>query len=413
MRLLDKVGIWAIDYLDAAVLHTRAIAGGWRVPPHYGRGKEGKPTIVLIPGVYERWSFLKPIADRLWREGYPISVVHGLGYNLRPIIDTSDRLAAALSRVSANPAGRIIVAHSKGGLVGKHLMLSHREELGVRGLVAVCTPFAGSRYAKYVLGQTLRAFSPTNDTIVLLGRDSSVNSQIVSIFGPFDPHVPDGSVLVGATNVQVPVSGHFRILHARETIDAATDAVRLLANRSAEFGDAGDAGPGGEAVPATVRASVSHGDAASVTVVDAASVQPDAADSPEHPDILVSAVAIVRDRRVLMVRARGRDVLYMPGGKIDDGESPADAAVRETREEVAVGLVPGSVHELFTVVTQAHGEPDGRLVRMIVFSGEPDAEPQPSAEVSEVHWVTTADAHRCPPAGTEVLRQLAERGLID
>jgi 8-oxo-dGTP pyrophosphatase MutT (NUDIX family) len=132
-----------------------------------------------------------------------------------------------------------------------------------------------------------------------------------------------------------------------------------------------------------------------------------------HPDILVAAVALLRDRHVLMVRARGRDVLYMPGGKIDEGESPADAAAREAREEVAVGLVPGSVSELFTVVTQAHGEPDGRLVRMVVFGGDADAEPSPSAEVSEVHWVTTADSDRCPPAGAEVLRRLAVLGLID
>ncbi|MET1052821.1 MAG: NUDIX domain-containing protein [Mycetocola sp.] len=130
-------------------------------------------------------------------------------------------------------------------------------------------------------------------------------------------------------------------------------------------------------------------------------------------DIEVAAVALLRDRRMLMVTARGRDVLYLPGGKIDDGESAADAAAREAREEIAVGLVPGSVRELFTVVTQAHGEPDGRQVRMVVFAADADAEPRPSAEVSELHWVTTADLHRCPPAGAEVLRRLAERGLID
>ncbi|MCP2032890.1 ADP-ribose pyrophosphatase YjhB (NUDIX family) [Okibacterium sp. HSC-33S16] len=132
-----------------------------------------------------------------------------------------------------------------------------------------------------------------------------------------------------------------------------------------------------------------------------------------HPDILVAAVAFVRDRQVLMVRARGRDVLYMPGGKIDEGESPADGAAREASEEVAVGLVPGTVSELFTVVTQAHGEPDGRLVRMVVFGAEADAEPRPSAEVSEVHWVTTAAIDRCPPAGADVLRRLAALGMID
>lgn len=130
-------------------------------------------------------------------------------------------------------------------------------------------------------------------------------------------------------------------------------------------------------------------------------------------DIEVAAVALIRDRRMLMVTARDRDVLYLPGGKVDPGETPADAAARETREEVAVELVPDSLRELFTVVTQAHGEPDGRRVRMVVFAAQTDGEPRPSAEVSAVHWVGTVDVNRCPPAGTEVLRRLAAMGLID
>jgi len=130
-------------------------------------------------------------------------------------------------------------------------------------------------------------------------------------------------------------------------------------------------------------------------------------------DILVSAVAIVRDRRVLMVTARGRDVLYMPGGKIDAGETPAEAAVREAREEIAVELDPAGVTPLFTVLTQAHGEPDGRLVRMHVFAAATDAVPQPSAEVSAVHWVGTESLDHCPPAGREVLERLAAAGYID
>ena len=131
------------------------------------------------------------------------------------------------------------------------------------------------------------------------------------------------------------------------------------------------------------------------------------------PDILVSALALVRDRRVLMVTARARDVLYMPGGKIDAGESAADAAIRESLEEVAVRLRPESVRELFTVVTQAHGEPDGRLVRMVVFTGETDDEPRPSSEIDTVHWVDSAAADRCPPAGREVLARLIALDLID
>lgn len=124
-------------------------------------------------------------------------------------------------------------------------------------------------------------------------------------------------------------------------------------------------------------------------------------------------MAIIRDRRVLMVTARGRDVVFMPGGKVDPGETLLEAAQRESHEEISVGLLPDTVRELFTVVTQAHGEPDGRMVRMTLFAGEPDAAPQPSAEVSELHWISSAELHRCPPAGAEVIRRLAASGLID
>lgn len=131
------------------------------------------------------------------------------------------------------------------------------------------------------------------------------------------------------------------------------------------------------------------------------------------PPLLVSAVALVRDRRVLMVTARGRDVYYMPGGKIDAGETAAQAAAREAREEVSLVLDPDALTEFFEVRTQAHGEPDGRMVHMAVFRAETSAEPEPSAEVGDVHWVTTADADRCPPAGRAVLDRLAALNLID
>jgi len=140
---------------------------------------------------------------------------------------------------------------------------------------------------------------------------------------------------------------------------------------------------------------------------------PEAAPVIAHPDILVAAVALIRDRRVLMVTARGRDVWFMPGGKIDPGESETDAAAREAWEEVAVRLDPAALRPLFTVHIQAHGEPDGRLVRMSVFGAETAAEPSASAEVSAVHWASTADQQRCPPAGVEVLRRLHAADLID
>ncbi|MBW8873007.1 MAG: NUDIX domain-containing protein [Leifsonia sp.] len=129
--------------------------------------------------------------------------------------------------------------------------------------------------------------------------------------------------------------------------------------------------------------------------------------------LIVSAVALVRDRTVLMVTARDRDVYYMPGGKVDPGETSAQAAAREAFEEVSLRLSPDDLEDLFEVRTQAHGEPDGRQVHMRVFRAWTDDEPVASNEVGAIHWTTSGDADRCPPAGVEVLRRLVELGLID
>lgn len=129
------------------------------------------------------------------------------------------------------------------------------------------------------------------------------------------------------------------------------------------------------------------------------------------PPIVVSAVAVLRNRRVLMVTARGRDVLYLPGGKVDPGETSAQAADREAREELGASTL--GLRELFTIRTQAHGEPEGREVWMTVFAAELDREPRPSGEIDSLHWIDGKDAHRCPPAGVATLEHLRALGLID
>ncbi|WP_183086352.1 esterase/lipase family protein [Mycetocola tolaasinivorans] len=224
--MLARVNVLVRDIGLMIGLHLRAPFQ--RFPRRYRRGDSTKPVILILPGVYETWAFLEPIAELLHRSGYRISIVRGLGYNLLPIVDTAQRLSRALRRSPVPRSGRIIVAHSKGGLIGKQLMVTDGERLGIHGVVAVATPFAGSRYARYIFDPSLRAFLPTNSTIVGLGRQAELNAHIVSIYGPWDPHVSEGSHLPGAHNVRLDTSGHFRILRAPETVLAVRDAVEML-----------------------------------------------------------------------------------------------------------------------------------------------------------------------------------------
>lgn len=122
----------------------------------------------------------------------------------------------------------------------------------------------------------------------------------------------------------------------------------------------------------------------------------------------------VVDGRLLVVRSRDNDLFFMPGGKIDPGESDEQALVREIEEELGVLLDPTTVRSGFVAEAPGHGL-GGRLVHMHCLYAEPlpgSPEPAPRAEVGELTWVGAQDAHRVPPAGRIVLERLAATGEL-
>jgi len=230
---IERAWWWAGDYVYAGWRQVAIVFEGWNPPEHWSTGDATLPEVVMLPGIYEHWSFMRPLGDAVNRAGYRVRVVHGMGTNRRGIADTARRLGRALAKVPVPAAGRVIVAHSKGGLIAKQLLVSEADAApagarGLLGLVAITTPFAGSRLARLLIDPSVRALLPSDETIVMLGRASSVNSRIVSVFGRFDPHIPDGSVLDGATNIRVPVPGHFRVLGAPETHRAVLEGIDRL-----------------------------------------------------------------------------------------------------------------------------------------------------------------------------------------
>ena len=121
----------------------------------------------------------------------------------------------------------------------------------------------------------------------------------------------------------------------------------------------------------------------------------------------------IRDGRVLLCRKkRGTQLLILPGGKREAGESSLDCLARELREEL--GDVQAVAPELVGVYThKAAGEPD-RQVRIELYAAELAGDAQPQSEIGELVWFGPGD-HRsalAPSLSEAIFPDLIARGLI-
>jgi 8-oxo-dGTP pyrophosphatase MutT (NUDIX family) len=125
------------------------------------------------------------------------------------------------------------------------------------------------------------------------------------------------------------------------------------------------------------------------------------------------AVTVVLDDaggRVLLMRRHrfivDRWVWELPGGYVDDGEHPADAAAREVEEET--GWRPRNVEFVLStqpLIGNADYPQDLNLATGAELTGEPEAD-----EAAEVRWVPLEDARAMIATG-EILGAMTVIGV--
>ncbi|EKT4465967.1 NUDIX domain-containing protein [Pseudomonas sp. p1(2021b)] len=106
---------------------------------------------------------------------------------------------------------------------------------------------------------------------------------------------------------------------------------------------------------------------------------------------IAAALLIDPQGRTLLVRKRGTQAFMQPGGKIDAGESPQAALVRELHEELGLRLDPTQAVYLGQFSAPAANEP-GFEVQAELFRVDSAEDVAPAAEIEEVIWLAADQA---------------------
>ena len=107
----------------------------------------------------------------------------------------------------------------------------------------------------------------------------------------------------------------------------------------------------------------------------------------ETPIVIAAAVLLNPEGQMLTVRKRGTTEFMQPGGKIDAGETPAEALARELDEELGLTLPDvGKISEHGVFHAPAAHQP-GRTVKAHVFAFEHGMPVNAHGEIEELAWI--------------------------
>jgi 8-oxo-dGTP diphosphatase len=132
---------------------------------------------------------------------------------------------------------------------------------------------------------------------------------------------------------------------------------------------------------------------------------------PRDRKLVVAGLILGDDQRILITQRRADQAVPLqwefPGGKVEPGEAPVAALVRELQEELGVTVAVGRVWDVLF-----HAYPAFDLVMLVYVCRIVDGVPR-AVEVADLAWVAAADLARWDilPADRPLVERLRVESL--
>lgn len=102
--------------------------------------------------------------------------------------------------------------------------------------------------------------------------------------------------------------------------------------------------------------------------------------------LLTAGLVVTKNNQLLLAYSNNKNAWYLPGGKVDKGETPKEALIREIREELNIDLQPDKIESYKHISAPAYGESPELIMEQDIFRYDLTEKIQPSHEIAAVKF---------------------------
>ncbi len=131
--------------------------------------------------------------------------------------------------------------------------------------------------------------------------------------------------------------------------------------------------------------------------------------------LVTAGLVVIKNRKLLLAFSKNKKAWYLPGGKINDGETTLNALIREIKEELNILLKNEELKFYTHISAPAFGEHPEIIMEQDCFLHNLVETPKPTAEINDIKYFSTNSyqSETQVPGVVLLMQKLKEDDLID